>query len=165
MTRKSEKNREKHSFIKTRQRWIEISQKRESVRQKIALAPFLLFLYNETNLNFSSKTNETKKSKGFPLLLSTILLFVILGLVVSLSYVTVMEQKMSQKTKSSVGAFYSSKSGIEWALNKIADKTGTISAVLIGVKTYDDGKIDCPFSGTPCSVYFLNSSGNVIPKD
>ena len=64
------------------------------------------------------------RRQGSALLLTTILLFVVLSLVMSLSYVTVMEQKMSSKTKSSVGSFFNADSGVEWALNKIASATG-----------------------------------------
>ncbi|MDD5490120.1 MAG: PilX N-terminal domain-containing pilus assembly protein, partial [Candidatus Moranbacteria bacterium] len=62
--------------------------------------------------------------RGSALLLTTILLFVVLSLVVSLSYITVMEQQMSSKTKSSVGSFFNADSGVEWALNKIANSPG-----------------------------------------
>jgi hypothetical protein len=92
---------------------------------------------------------------------------VVLGLVVSLSYVTVMEQKMSQKTKSSVGAFYSSESGIEWALNKIANQanpdTTTIDSAFTGL--INGQSANCPPGiGGPdvCSVYFLGSDGKVL---
>ncbi|PIW93089.1 MAG: hypothetical protein COZ87_03170, partial [Candidatus Moranbacteria bacterium CG_4_8_14_3_um_filter_43_15] len=70
------------------------------------------------------KQKKTKIKSGSALLLTTILLFVILSMVVSLTYVTVMEQKMSSKTKSSVGAFFNADSGVEWALNKIANSSG-----------------------------------------
>ena len=98
------------------------------------------------------------RSQGAILLLTTILLFVLLGMVVSLSYVTVMEQKMSQKTKSSVGSFYNSESGVEWALNKIANSSGTIISAF---STFSGGKAPCP-SGFGCDVYFLDKDGKVI---
>jgi Tfp pilus assembly protein PilX len=109
----------------------------------------------------SSKKNS-KKSKGSALLLATILLFVVLGMVVSLSYITVMEQKMSGKTKSSVGAFFNADSGIEWALNKIVSSSGKISNVF-GTSTPGNG-IDCPDfgSGSPCKIYLLDTNGKVI---
>jgi len=112
----------------------------------------------------SSKKNP-KKSKGSALLLATILLFVVLGMVVTLSYVTVMEQKMSGKTKSSVGAFFNADSGIEWALNKIVSGSGSISDVF-GTSVPGNG-IDCPDfgSGSPCKVYLLDADGKVITAD
>jgi len=112
----------------------------------------------------SNKKNP-KKSKGSAFLLSTILLFVVLGMVVTLSYVTVMEQKMSRKTKSSVGAFFNADSGIEWALNKIASGSGNISGVF-GTSIPGSG-IDCPNfgSGSPCKVYLLDADGKVITAD
>lgn len=101
------------------------------------------------------------KSKGAILLLTTILLFVLLGMVVSLSYVTVMEQKMSQKTKSSVGSFYNSESGIEWVLNKIANNSGAISTAFT---LQPDSSVNCPASfGTDiCKVFLLDQDGKVI---
>ena len=108
---------------------------------------------------------KNKATKASALLLTTILLFVILSMVVSLSYVTVMEQKMSQKTKSSVGAFFNADSGVEWALNKIATGSGTISTVF----TMDsNGKVSCPnFTDdtSPCDIYLLDVNGKVITAD
>ena len=78
-------------------------------------------------------------------------LFVILGMVITLSSSTLLETKMNQKTKSSVGAFYNSESGVEWALNQIATKSGTAQISTIGA---------CPFTG--CSVLFLGADGKVL---
>jgi hypothetical protein len=109
---------------------------------------------------------KLENKSGSALLLTTILMFVILSMVVSLTYVTVMEQKMSQKTKSSVGAFYGAESGVEWALNNIATGAGTTIAAKLGATTYsntsNEGLIPCPFTG--CNVYFLDKDGKVIPK-
>jgi Tfp pilus assembly protein PilX len=108
------------------------------------------------------KKAMVEETRGSALILTTILLFVVLSIVVSLSYVTVMEQKMSQKTKSSVGAFYNSESGVEWALNQIATKTGpNISNVFSG---FSGGKISCP-SGFNCDLYLLDDQGKVIAAD
>jgi len=110
-----------------------------------------------------TKTREKSKksTKGAILLLTTILLFVLLGMVVSLSYVTVMEQKMSGKTKSSVGAFYNSESGIEWALNKIANSSGAISSAFT---LQPDYSVNCPasFGTDTCRVFLLDQDGKVI---
>ncbi|MDI6777586.1 MAG: pilus assembly PilX N-terminal domain-containing protein [Patescibacteria group bacterium] len=113
----------------------------------------------------TKSANKEKARKGSALLLATILLFVVLSMVVSLTYVTVMEQKMSGKTKSSVGSFFNADSGVEWALNKIANTSSedTITAALSGITTSDDGSADCPFGG--CKVYFLKDDGTVIPKN
>src|SRR4030042_2730316 len=103
-----------------------------------------------------------KQKHGSALLLSTILLFVVLSMVVSLSYVTVMEQQMSSKTKSSVGSFFKADSGVEWALNKIANATGdSISDVFDG---FAGSKIDCP-DGFGCELYLLDENGKVIIAD
>ncbi|HUD08738.1 MAG TPA: hypothetical protein VMQ48_01450, partial [Candidatus Saccharimonadales bacterium] len=74
--------------------------------------------------------------------------------------VTMLETKMNQKTKSSVGAFYNSESGVEWALNKISISSGTISSTL---SANPDGSVSCPIS-PDCKVYFLKSDGTVITQ-
>jgi hypothetical protein len=104
-----------------------------------------------------------KSKLGSALLLSTVLLFVILSMVVSLSYITVMEQKMSQKTKSSVGAFYSSESGVEWALNKIANSTNSTITGTFGALNADHS-IPVP-TGADYKVYLLDNDGKVITAD
>ncbi len=101
--------------------------------------------------------------RGSGLIFAVILLFVILGMVITLSSITVLETKMSQKTKSSVGAFFSAESGVEWALNQIANTANPDSTTVqskFGLAT--DGSKDCPFGG--CSVYFLKSDGKVITQ-
>jgi hypothetical protein len=106
------------------------------------------------------KTKQ-KPTLGSALILTTILLFVILGMVVSLTYVTVMEQKMSGKTKSSVGSFYNAESGVEWILNKIASSSGEIGDNLT---LNSDSSISCPpsFGDNECKVYLLDQNGDVI---
>lgn len=105
---------------------------------------------------------KLKNIRGSVLVLVIILLFVVLSVVVSLTYITVLEQKMSSKTKSSVGAFFNAESGIEWALNKIANSSGDINSVF-GTSTPGNG-INCPNfgSGSLCKVYLLDSDGKVI---
>lgn len=92
-----------------------------------------------------------QKQTGSGLIFAVVLLFVILGMVITLASVTMLETKMNQKTKSSVGAFYNSESGVEWALNQIATKDGTAQISTIGA---------CPFTG--CSVLFLDKDGKVL---
>lgn len=105
------------------------------------------------------RQEEIKKDrKGSALLLTVILLFVVLSMVVSLSYVTVMEQKMSQKTKSSVGSFFKADSGVEWALNKIAN-ADPIEEISTAIGNPANG-VSCPFGG--CTVYLLDDEGKVI---
>jgi hypothetical protein len=99
-----------------------------------------------------------KTNRASALLLTTILLFVVLSMVLSLTYITVMEQKMSGKSKSSVGSFYAAESGVEWALNKIATTSETtVSGAFPG---FSASKADCPFGG--CQVYLLDKDGKVI---
>ena len=97
------------------------------------------------------KSKAKKVNHGSGLIFAVVLLFVILGMVITLSSITVLETKMNQKTKSSVGAFYNSESGVEWALNQIATKDGTAQISTIG---------SCPFTG--CSVLFLDKDGKVL---
>ena len=98
--------------------------------------------------------------RGSALLLSTILLFVVLSMVVSLSYVTVMEQQMSSKTKSSVGSFFNADSGVEWALNKIATTTATNISGAFGATSPVNGF--APAGVTEYVVYLLDRDGKVI---
>jgi hypothetical protein len=100
--------------------------------------------------------------RGSALLLATILLFVVLSMVVSLTYVTVMEQKMSGKMKSSVGSFFNADSGVEWALNKIANVDGGLAIGSGGAFNDSDisNGVACPFGG--CDLYFLDENGKVI---
>jgi microcystin-dependent protein len=106
---------------------------------------------------------KPKKNRGSALLLTTILMFVILSMVVSLTYVTVMEQKMSQKTKSSVGAFYGAESGVEWALNQIATAPNPDATIQSRFSLpLGDNKKACPFGG--CDVYLLDKDGKVITQ-
>ena len=121
--------------------------------------------------NMKQKTKRAGKGKaqnalpagrqGSALLLTTILLFVILGMVVSLTYVTVMEQKMSSKTKSSVGSFYSAESGIEWALNKIATTSTPNPVIADAFPSFSAGKTSCP-ADFNCEVLLLDQNGKVI---
>lgn len=109
-----------------------------------------------------------QKQSGSGLIFAIILLFVILGMVITLSSITILETKMSQKTKSSVGAFYNSESGVEWALNQIATNTGTTINDVFGLQATNaekTGKLSCPASFSNCEVYLLNDQGNVIAKD
>ncbi|MCX6762411.1 MAG: pilus assembly PilX N-terminal domain-containing protein [Candidatus Moranbacteria bacterium] len=101
--------------------------------------------------------------RGSGLIFAVVLLFVILGMVITLSSVTVLETKMSQKTKSSVGAFYNSESGVEWALNKIATGTGPNISNIFGA-SFSGGKVTCP-NGFGCELYLLDDQGKVITSD
>jgi hypothetical protein len=105
-----------------------------------------------------------KTKKGSALLLSTILLFVVLTLVVSLSYITVMEQKMSQKTKSSVGSFFNADAGVEWALNKIANSSESTISGTFGVFNADHSIHDVP-AGANYEVFLLGVDGKVLTSD
>lgn len=104
-----------------------------------------------------------QKRRGSVLILTTILLFVVLSIVASLSYITVVEQKMSRKTKSSVESFFNADSGIEWALNQIKNSNGTIASVFFGIDA-TTGKKTCPDfgNGSLCDIYLLDFAGKVI---
>lgn len=121
-------------------------------------------------------TTKNKKAcppmrRGSALLFATILLFVIIGVAISLSSLTVYEQRISQKNKSSVGAFFNAESGVEWAMNEIGNFSGTASnsidnlfgAAATGADGTgaDSGKMN-PFPGV--ELYLLDENGNIIPK-
>ncbi len=118
----------------------------------------------------TKKKIKARSKKGSALIFATIVLFVILTIVATLSSVTMLETKMSQKTKSSIGAFFQADSGIEWAMNVLATKAGTtiIRDAFSGAGSLDSasGKIDCPTeTGFSCRVYLLDKNGNVINSD
>jgi len=108
--------------------------------------------------------NEPKRKKGSAMIVTTILLFIVLGLVVTLSAVTIMEMNMSSKQKSSVGAFFSADSGVEYALNKIAHSSGNVSTAF-GVGSNIGSGISCPAAlggSDNCTIYLIGSDGNVM---
>ena len=109
------------------------------------------------------KTRRSTKlnNNGSGLIFATLIMFVILVIVVTLSSVTVMEMKMSQKTKSSVKSFFNAESGVEWALNKIATTDKETIAQAFNDSNPSDG-INCPFGVNECKIYLLDSANNVI---
>src|SRR3990172_9900767 len=102
------------------------------------------------------------RKKASALVFAVIVLFVILSVVISLSSITILETKMSQKTKSSAGAFFVADSGIEWALHKIAESTAADINGTFGIGDLGNGKIDCPSTVGDCSIYLINKGGRVI---
>ena len=108
-----------------------------------------------------TKTQTSARKKGSGLIFAVVLLFVILGMVITLASVTMLETKMNQKTKSSVGAFYDSESGVEWALNKLAMSSGAISTAFT---FQSDHSVNCPaaFGANTCKVFLLDQNGKVI---
>jgi len=114
-------------------------------------------------LQTKTKTPDQTKAcpperRGSGLIFAVVLLFVILGMVITLSSITMLETKMNQKTKSSVGAFYGSESGVEWALNQIATKSGPLSSIT----GFSGSFAPCPAGVGTCKVYFLDSNGKVL---
>jgi hypothetical protein len=107
---------------------------------------------------------QKKHHRASALLLATILLFAILTIIISLSSVTVMEMKMSQKGKTSVASFYDAESGVEWALHKVSTSTGNLSTAFPTPAT--DGSVTCPseVGATGCKVYFLKSDGTTVAQ-
>ncbi|MDP1845426.1 MAG: pilus assembly PilX N-terminal domain-containing protein [Candidatus Moranbacteria bacterium] len=104
-----------------------------------------------------------KKQKGSALIFATIILFSLLAITVTLSAITVQDMKMSQKTKSSTGAFFNADSGVEWALYKITNSDSSVKInSLPGITFNTDGSAQCPFGG--CNVFFLKDDGTVITQ-
>jgi len=116
-------------------------------------------------MNQKTKTKSAcpPERRGSGLIFAVVLLFVILGMVITLSSITVLETKMSQKTKSSVGAFYNSEAGMEWALNKIATSTGPNISNVFGA-SFSGGKVTCP-NGFGCELYLLDDQGLIITSN
>lgn len=108
-----------------------------------------------------NKTKCQQSRKGSALIFATIILFSLLAITVTLSAITVSDMKMSQKTKSTTGAFSNADSGVEWALNTIATTTNPDSATISSKFTMTGSKAACP--GTfGCEISFLDKDGNVI---
>ncbi|MDP1845487.1 MAG: pilus assembly PilX N-terminal domain-containing protein [Candidatus Moranbacteria bacterium] len=110
-----------------------------------------------------NKNKRPKNGSGSALIFATIILFSLLAITVTLSAITVQDMKMSQKTKSSTGAFFNADSGIEWALYKITSSDSSVKInSLPGVIFNTDGSAQCPFGG--CNVFFLKDDGTVITQ-
>jgi hypothetical protein len=117
----------------------------------------------ETKTQTSDQTKACPpERRGSGLIFAVVLLFVILAMVVTLSSVTMLETKMNQKTKSSVGAFYGSESGVEWALNKLASSSS--GAISTAFTLQADHSANCPdaFGTNACKVFLLDQNGKVI---
>jgi hypothetical protein len=104
--------------------------------------------------------DKTKTKHGSALIFATIILFSLLAITVTLSAITVSDMKMSQKTKSTTGAFSNADSGVEWALNKIAN-TDQDTSVTTGFTLDTAGATACP-GGFSCNIYLLKADGTVI---
>ena len=64
---------------------------------------------------------KNKKQEGSILILTLLALVGALSIAVAMVSISVIERKMTTKSRKSVTAFQSANSGIEWALKKIND--------------------------------------------
>ncbi len=112
---------------------------------------------------------KQKKQEGSILILTLLALVGALSISVAMVSISVVERKMTTKSKKSVTAFQGANSGIEWALKKINDATvssGNVQTIAqaFAPQTMDgDGKISCP-SGffddgkSGCEIYLLGNT-------
>jgi Tfp pilus assembly protein PilX len=108
------------------------------------------------------KNNE----QGSILILTMLALVGAISIAVAMSSISIVERKMTTKTRKSTTAFQSANSGIEWAMKKINDANGiagtdkTIQEVFGGDPDIN-GQMNCPVnlfsvgSGLNCKVTFL----------
>ncbi len=113
---------------------------------------------------------KQKKQEGSILILTLLALVGAMSIAVAMVSISVVERKMTTKSKKSVTAFQSANSGIEWALKKINDTTvssGNVQTIAqaFGANALDTntGKISCPsgFFGdgkSGCEVYLLEGT-------
>ncbi len=93
------------------------------------------------------KDNE----KGSILILTMLALVGAISIAVAMSSISIVERKMTTKSRKSTTAFQSANSGIEWAMKMINDANGItgegkkIADVFgVGALNASNGKIDCP---------------------
>ncbi len=110
---------------------------------------------------------KQKKQEGSILILTLLALVGALSISVAMVSISVVERKMTTKSKKSVTAFQSANSGIEWALKKINDATvsgGKVQKISDVFTMGSDGKISCPSgffdssSNTNCEIYLLRGT-------
>ncbi len=109
---------------------------------------------------------KQKKQEGSILILTLLALVGALSISVAMVSISVVERKMTTKSKKSVTAFQSANSGIEWALKKINDATidgGKVQKIEDVFTMGGDGKISCPSSffddgKSDCEIYLLSGT-------
>jgi uncharacterized protein (TIGR02145 family) len=112
-----------------------------------------------------SKSNKNQKERGSALVLAIIVLVNALFIVVAISSIAVVEYQMSAKNRSSVSAFQSADSGVEYVLGMVKkDSSQTIASLCqsffstTGKCVIDPNEV----GGLSIEVYFLDETGNVI---
>ena len=123
------------------------------------------------------------KQEGSILILTLLALVGALSIAVAMSSISIVERKMTTKSRKSVTAFQAANSGIEWAMKKLNDaevnsgKVQTIEDAFGIGSMQSDGKISCPSGAndlfasgdnTGCEIYLLggsNQNRTVITAD
>jgi MFS superfamily sulfate permease-like transporter len=114
-----------------------------------------------------------EENRGSILILTMLALVGAISIAVAMASVSIVERKMTTKSRKSTTAFQSANSGIEWAMKKINDADGTdaqenISDLFNRAVPDDNGQIDCDNdimfsnnSGLKCKITFLqrNATG------
>lgn len=119
-----------------------------------------------------------EENKGSILILTMLALVGAISIAVAMSSISIVERKMTTKSRKSTTAFQSANSGIEWAMKMINDTegiTGTDKTIkeVFGVDPDSNGQITCPNgdlfsanSGLECKITFLKrdsaTGGRVI---
>ncbi len=99
--------------------------------------------------------------KGSILILTLLILVGALSIGVAISAVSVLERKMTTKSRRSVSAFQAANAGVEWAMEKINDAKADDRVTNVFGSGADAGEVDCPvdlFSGSSdsgCKVVLL----------
>lgn len=86
-----------------------------------------------------------KNKKGSILILTMLALVGALSIAVAMSSISIVERKMTTKSRKSVTAFQSANSGIEWAMKKINDaEPGDSISMIFGMPDISNGEVNCP---------------------
>jgi Tfp pilus assembly protein PilX len=103
------------------------------------------------------------KQEGSILILTLLALVGALSIAVAMSSISIVERKMTTKSRKSVTAFQAANSGIEWAMKKLndAEPGETITSKFSSMES--DGKISCPNglfndNDTGCEIYLLDGT-------
>ena len=116
------------------------------------------------------KLREDKS--GSILILTMLALVGAISIAVAMSSVSIVERKMTTKSRKSTTAFQSANSGIEWAMKKINDASPSDTIYNVFLKTPDgNGQITCPpglftvGSGLECKITFLERNSGTGERD
>jgi Tfp pilus assembly protein PilX len=131
-------------------------------------------------INMLKKMKENKE--GSILILTMLALVGALSIAIAMSSISIVERKMTTKSRKSVTAFQSANSGIEWAMKEINDAGPKETIQEVFGQPSSNGEVDCPedlFSNgskLACKITLLkktvnnrepvdNNDGNLLVED